>query len=93
VYADLGLTLNHVGARAAAVLAETLELAPFGKVLYSSDAYGLPELVYLGARLWRNAVIEVLGDWVTGGHWSEQDAVRVARMIGSENSTRLYGLV
>jgi len=33
------------GTRASAVLAEVLELAPFGKVLYSSDAFGLPELV------------------------------------------------
>ncbi len=92
VYADVGLTLNHVGARAAAVLAETLELAPFGKVLYSSDAYGLPELVYLGARLWREAISEVLGGWVVAGHWTEQDAVRVSGMIGSGNAFRLYGL-
>ena len=61
VYLDLGLTINYTGARAAAVLAEALELAPFAKVLYSSDAFGLPELVYLGARLWRNAMAEVLG--------------------------------
>jgi uncharacterized protein len=92
VYADLGLTLNYVGARAPAVLAETLELAPFGKLLYSSDAYGLPELVYLGARLWRNAMTEVLGGWVTSGQWSDADAVRVAAMIGAGNAARLYGL-
>lgn len=92
VYADLGLTLNYVGARAPAVLAETLELAPFGKLLYSSDAYGLPELVFLGARVWRNAMAEVLGGWVAAGQWSEADAVRIATMIGSGNAVRLYGL-
>jgi uncharacterized protein len=92
VYADVGLALNHVGARAAAVLAETLELAPFGKVLYSSDAYGLPELVYLGARLWRSAMAEVLGGWVSAGDWTEPDAIRVAAMIGARNAARLYGL-
>src|SRR5262249_21281084 len=32
VYVDLGLTLNHVGSRAGAVVAEFLELAPFPKV-------------------------------------------------------------
>ncbi len=92
VYVDLGLTLNYVGARAPAVLAETLELAPFGKLLYSSDAYGLPELVYLGARVWRNAVTEVLGGWVATGQWSEADAVRVATMIGAGNAVRLFRL-
>jgi len=49
VYMDVGAVLNHVGARSAAVLAEALELTPFGKMLYSSDAFGLPELHYLGA--------------------------------------------
>ena len=92
VYLDLGLTINYTGARAAAVLAEALELAPFAKVLYSSDAFGLPELVFLGARLWRNAAAEVLGGWVEGGHWSEADAIRVAGLIGAGNAARLYGL-
>jgi uncharacterized protein len=92
VHVDLGLALNHVGVRAPAVLAETLELTPFGKLLYSSDAYGLPELVYLGARLWRNAMTEVLSGWVTAGHWTQQDAIRVATMIGAENAIRLYRL-
>lgn len=92
VYFDLGLAANYVGARAAAVLAESLELAPFGKVLYSSDAYGLPELVYLGARLWREAMTEVLGGWVEAGQWAEPDAIRVAGMIGADNSARLYRL-
>jgi uncharacterized protein len=92
VYLDLGLTVNYAGARAAAVLAEALELAPFGKVLYSSDAFGLPELAYLGSRLWRNAMAEVLGGWIAAGHWAEADAIRVARLIGAGNAVRLYGL-
>jgi uncharacterized protein len=92
VYLDLGLTINYVGARAPAVLAEAMELAPFAKVLYSSDAFGLPELVYLGARIWRDALAETLGAWVDAGHWSEHDAIRIAGLIGAGNATRLYGL-
>ena len=48
VHLDVGLAIPHVGRRAGAVLAETLELAPFHKLLYSSDAYGLAELYLLG---------------------------------------------
>jgi uncharacterized protein len=92
VYVDLGLTINYCGAGASAVLAETLELAPFTQVLYSSDAFGLPELVYLGARLWRTAMSDVLGGWVAAGHWAEPDAIRVATMIGAGTASRLYGL-
>ena len=92
VYLDLGLALNYAGARAAAVLAEALEIAPFGQVLYSSDAYGLPELVYLGARLWREAAVMVLGGFVEAGQWTEPDAIRIAGQIGAANAARLYGL-
>ncbi len=53
VYMDVGEALNHVGARSAAVLAEAMELTPFHKTLYSSDAFGLPELHYLGAAGFR----------------------------------------
>jgi len=92
VYFDVGLTVNYAGARAAPLLAEALELAPFGKMLYSSDAYGLPELVYLGARLWRQAMTAVLGGWVAAGHWTEADAIRVAGLIGAANAARVYAL-
>jgi uncharacterized protein len=92
VYLDVGLAINHVGARAAAVVAESLELAPFGKVLFSSDAWGPPELHYLGALLWRRATAAVLGSWVESGDWALADAIRVAEMIGARNARRVYRL-
>ena len=92
VYLDVGMTLHYVGARAAAVVAESLELAPFAKVLFSSDAAGPAELHYLGALLWRRATADVLGGWVEAGDWSAGDAIRVAQMIGTENARRVYRL-
>ena len=92
VYLDVGLALHYVGARASAVLAESLELAPFGKVLFSSDAAGPAELHYLGTLLWRRATADVLGGWAESGDWNAADAIRVAGMIGSENARRVYRL-
>ncbi len=92
VYADLGPALAHTGARAADVLAEILELAPFGKLLFSSGARGLPELHVVGARLFREALGRVLGGWVGDGAWSRTDAERVAGMIAAGNARRVYGL-
>lgn len=92
VYADIGLTLTHTGPRATAVLAEFLELAPFGKLLFSTDAYGLPELYTVGSALFRTALAGVLGDWTAGGAWSEADARRVGAMIAADNARRVYGL-
>jgi predicted TIM-barrel fold metal-dependent hydrolase len=92
VYLDTGLTINHLGARAEAFIARTLELAPFRKILYSSDAFGPPELHYLGAKLWRDGIGSVLADFVDRGEWGVQDAIRVAELIGRDNANRLYQL-
>jgi predicted TIM-barrel fold metal-dependent hydrolase len=92
VYADLGAALVRTGARASAVLAEILELAPFGKILFSSGAHGLPELHVVGARLFREALAKVLGTWVAEGAWSLADAQRVAGLIAAGNARRVYGV-
>ncbi|MEU4130330.1 amidohydrolase family protein [Streptomyces wuyuanensis] len=92
VYADVGPALAHTGAGAATVLAETLEHAPFGKLLFSSGARGLPELHVVGARIFREALDRVLGGWVADGAWCRADAQRVAGMIAADNARRVYGL-
>ena len=92
VYMDVGVALNYVGARSAAVLAEAMEITPFPKMLYSSDAFGLPELHYLGAVGFRRDIAAVTGAFVADGAWSAADAGRVADMIGSGNARRVYRL-
>jgi predicted TIM-barrel fold metal-dependent hydrolase len=92
VFFDVGLAINYVGALAPALVAESLEVAPFAKQLFSSDAWGASELHYLGARLWRSAMTLVLGRLVDDGEWSLANATRVASMIGVENAAALYGL-
>ncbi|WP_033310778.1 amidohydrolase family protein [Streptomyces iakyrus] len=92
VHVDCGAALVRTGARAATVLAEILELAPFGKILFSTGAQGLPELHVVGARLFREALGRVLGTWVAEGAWSLADAQRVAGMLASANARRVYGL-
>jgi predicted TIM-barrel fold metal-dependent hydrolase len=92
VYLDGGLSINFLGARASAFIARLLELAPFGKILYSSDGYGPAELHYLGAALWRNGITRVLSGFVDDGEWSGADAVRVVDLIAHANAARIYQL-
>ena len=92
VYMDVGEALNYVGARSPAVLAEALELTPFHKMLYSSDAFGLPELHYLGATGFRRDLAAVTGAFVADGAWSAADADRVGHLIGAANARRVYRL-
>ena len=92
VYFDLGLAINYTGAASTAVIRAGLELAPFAKLLYSSDAWGLPELHLLGARLWRDGLARALWEFVERGEWSESEALRVARLVSAENARRVYGI-
>ena len=71
VYLDGGLSINYLGARSAAFIGRLLEMAPFRKILYSSDGFGPAELHCLGARLWRNGIRDVLQEFVDADEWSE----------------------
>ncbi|GAA2796759.1 amidohydrolase family protein [Saccharopolyspora taberi] len=90
VLVDLGLTIPHVGARAAAVLAETLEIAPWRAVCYSSDGYGLPELHHLGAVVWREQCGRLVDQWIAEGVLTSGDAERLVAGIAASNAARAY---
>ncbi len=75
-----------------ALLAEPLELAPYGKFLYSSDAFGLPELYYLGAALFRSALSAHLREGLAEDLYTERTAWRLTRMLCADNAKRAYQL-
>jgi hypothetical protein len=90
VYVDVGLTVGHLGVRAGAVLAEYFELAPFGKVLFSTDAYLLPELYLVGAAQFRHALRGLLDGWLADGAIPAADAERVEGLVSGGNARRIY---
>ncbi len=92
VFIDLGLAVHNTGALSRALIRETLELVPFGKLLFSSDAYALAELYYLGAELFRHGLSTVLSKLIKAGEMTSQDADHVARLIARDNARRVYHL-
>lgn len=92
VYFDVGLGVNYAGSQSRQIIAESLEVAPFHKQLFSSDAWGPSELHLLGSLLWRRGISSVIGDWVAAGDWSQPDAEAVLRLIAHENAERVYQL-
>jgi predicted TIM-barrel fold metal-dependent hydrolase len=92
VYLDGGLSINHLGARAPSFIARLLEMAPFRKILYSSDGFGPAELHFLGAALWRSGIHRTVAGFVDAGDWSAADAIRVVDLIARDNAARLYRL-
>ncbi|HUL06860.1 MAG TPA: hypothetical protein VLV76_11045, partial [Candidatus Acidoferrum sp.] len=71
---------------------EALELSPFTKQLYSSDAFGIAESYYLGALLFRRALSQHLDRWIADGHCNTKEAERIVRLIATDNSKRIYPL-
>ncbi|HET6704435.1 amidohydrolase family protein [Amycolatopsis sp.] len=92
VFVDAGLITHNAGFRAPAVLAELLEIAPFGKVLFSTDAFGLAELYHLGTALFRQGLSDFARAALDAGAMSEKDAVRLCALVGHENAKRIYRL-
>ena len=86
VWFDLSLTIPHVSQPAHAIR-EALELAPVSKLLYASDAARTPELYYLAARWWRQALAETLPELLPA-----EEVEEAARLILRENARRLYRL-
>ncbi|WP_066685131.1 amidohydrolase family protein [Sphingomonas sp. CCH18-H6] len=92
VYYDVGAILNFLGASAGGAMRHAMELGPFGKHLFSSDAFGLPELHYLGALQFRRTLGAVIDRWISGGHCSAAQADRIVRAIASANASAIYPL-
>ena len=92
VYFDVGSALHYHGPSSAQLLAEALEVAPFTKLLFSTDAFGLPEQYYLGSMLFRRALEGILDRWIAADDCDEREAGRIARLIGRDNALRIYPL-
>ena len=90
VYYDVGVILNYAAPMSADILGEALEMGKYSKLLYSSDAFGLSELYYLGALLFRRALKKNLDRWMAEDFCSLADADEIVRLVATENARRIY---
>jgi predicted TIM-barrel fold metal-dependent hydrolase len=92
VYFDVGSALHYHGPSAPRLLAEAMEVVPFSKLLYSSDAFGIAEQYHLGAVLFRQALHRTLEAWIAADQCDDATAGRIAAGIAHDNARRLYPL-
>lgn len=69
-----------------------LGTAPFNKVMYSSDAVGIPEMHWMGALEGRHAIGTVLGEMVDADELTEDEAHDAGRKMLNTTAARLYSL-
>ena len=92
VYFDVGFVQNWSGPSYQRIMDAALELVPFTKQLYSSDAFGLSELYYLGALRFRTSIGRALGRWIEDDELPPGEAERIVDLIGRSNARRIYPL-
>jgi uncharacterized protein len=92
VYMDLSLAIPFVTTLIPTVIHEALGLTPLTKILYSSDAFSIPEIFWLANKWGRAALEQVLGEIVAAGALSAKQARRAGEQILNRNACTVYGL-
>jgi hypothetical protein len=87
---DLGDSHSALGSLQ--LIRESLEVVPFDKVLFSTNAFGLAERYLCGALLWRRGLAQVMDEWLARDWLSAADAEGFAAMMAYGNTRRAYGL-
>ena len=92
VYLDLSEFNPMIGPGVSRVITTILEQAPFTKVVYSSDAFGSPELQWIAGKKGREALASCLGGAIDAGNLSPDAAKTAARLILADNTRLIYGI-
>lgn len=90
VYIDLSQLNPFLNVFVGQKLEEAFTWAPFTRILYGTDGYGCPEFYWFGAILFKKELGQVLGDLVERDALDVDYAYKVAKMILSENTKKLY---
>jgi len=92
VYADMGETILFAAGEATQIYRELIGLAPASKLLFSTDASLVPELYWVGARVGRRALANVLDEHIGDGTLDESTALEWAERMLWRNSEAVYSL-
>jgi hypothetical protein len=90
VFMDISLAIPFITTEIPRMMHEIFGLTPFTKVLYSSDAFSIPEIFWLCNKWGRAALEQVLGELVDQGALTEQQALRAGRQVLGDNARVIY---
>ena len=92
VFFDLSLAIPLSVHAAEGLISEALELAPWSQLLYASDGFIGPELFFLGAMRFREALRRVLEDLCRRGFLSGSEAEDLAEDVLKNNAREIYAI-
>ena len=93
VYLDLSYAIPFLGYREMEAFTRgAFGVAPYSKLMYSSDGVGLPELHWMSAIDGRRIIADTLADIVRSGDLTLARAEAAATAVLHDNARQLYGL-
>jgi uncharacterized protein len=92
VYMDLSLAIPFASIDGARALAESLGLCPTSKLLYASDASRYPEVFFVAAVQYREALANALAELIDRNVLTARDAIVAGTNVLGLNARRVYHL-
>jgi len=92
VYMDLSYWCSFYPLGISLRLLEVLEQAPTRKILYGSDGLSIVEVMWLGGKLIKLSLEEVLGKLIQEKKICKSEGQEIAEMILYKNAEQLYSL-
>jgi len=90
VWMDLGLAIPFATVDIPSVWRQALSLTPTSKILFSTDAYSVPDIYWLAARWGRWGLAQVLDELIAIGAFTQDEALDTAQQILHGNAEKLY---
>jgi len=91
VYLDLSYGIPFLGYHEMLEFTRAaFSVAPYSKLLYSSDAVGVPEIHWISALNGRSILEQVLGECIEHGDLSSTEAEKAGVAVLHDNAMRLY---
>lgn len=90
VWIDMGLAIPHLTVEIPTIWRQVLALTPTSKVLFSTDAYSIPEIYWLAARWGRWGLAQTMEEFVTLGALTAAEAEAAAQQVLYQNAAALY---
>ena len=92
VYLDISLQNPFSGHGVERIISQVFEFAPFDKVLYGSDAFTIPEMNWMGVKLFKECFENVLNGWVEKDYLSVEKAQEIGEMVLYKNFEKIYNV-
>ena len=90
VFMDISLAIPFITTEIPRMMHEIFGLTPFTKVLYSSDAFSIPEIFWLANKWGRAALEQALTEYVDRDVLTEQQALKAGRQVLGDNARVVY---